>query len=641
MPVADEEMSARWRVTVDPGDIQLGRADAPVTMVVFLDVECQYSASAWEPLMQTLDAHPGEVRVVVKHNPLPGHLRARSGARAALAAYGQGKHRELLTRLFASPDALDRPSLLAHARALGLDLAQFQAAIDTPRLDARIDADILQLERLGGRGTPMWFINGVLDRDELERLVAAEMPYIRTRFLDRGVPAQAVYAQIVQRARAQEPALAPSRAPERLDLTQRYQVPVTSADAQRGQASAMVTLAMFVDVTEPHSRRLQRTVAALERQYAGALRVVWKHDPLSIHPTAVLGHQALIAAGAQGRFWDMASALFALHREGKGAVQLERAQVLAAAQRLGLDRAAFEQALDARSTLARVEEDLRLAYQLGVLGAPIVFINGRPVRGARSLATYAALIDEELARAREHVARHGRPAGDALYQALTQDGLEAALAPATEPTATLLPRRHVAVDVMDPQRGPRFARVTIVAYMDFACAYSAEAAGYLAALLDRHPGEVRLVFKYQPLPANHDARNAAAAAMAAQEMGKFWDMHDWLFAHQDTLDRPGVERGAAAIGLDLTRFRRLFDDPAVTDRRIEAAEAHAAARGLDYAPVLFVNGRPVPPGVQLDELDALVRVEREEATRALAGGVSPERLYEHLIAHAPPPDGSL
>ncbi|HWN67198.1 MAG TPA: thioredoxin domain-containing protein, partial [Haliangium sp.] len=638
-----EDTDPRWRVPVDADDIQLGRTDAPVTMVVFVDFECAYSARAWEPLMQTLDAHPGEVRVVLKHNPLPGHLHARSGARAALAAHEQGRHRELITRLFASPTALDRPSLLAHARELGLDLAGFQTGIDTGRLDARIDADIAQLERLGGRGTPMWFVNGVpfrglLEREELERIVAAELPYVQAEILDRGVPARAVYDQLLRRARARQPVLPPSPVAERLDLAQRYQVPVTPADARRGETSAVVTLAMFVDVTEQHSRRLQRTVATLERQYDGALRVVWKHNPMSIHPMAVLGHQALIAAGEQGRFWDMAAALFALQDAGP----LDRTRVLAQAQRLRLDRAAFERALDAGSTMERIEADVHLAHQLDVRGAPLVFVNGRPVRGAHSQATYSELIDQELARARQHVARHGHPGDvDALYQALTRDGLEAAQAQPTQPTAPLLPRRHVAVDGQDPYQGPRFARVTVVAYMDFACAHSAAAAEYLAFLQRKHAGDVRLVFKYQPLPANRNARDAAAAAMAADRMGKFWDMHDWLFANQDALDRAGVERGAAAIGLDMKEFRRLFDDPAVTDRRIEAAETHAAAHGLDYAPVLFVNGRPVSPGSQLEDLEALVRIESEHATRVLAGGVSPERLYDYLIENAPPPDGDI
>ena len=639
-----EDTDPRWQVPVDADDIQLGRPDAPVTMAVFVDFECAYSARAWEPLMQTLDAHPGEVRVVLKHNPLPGHLRARSAARAALAAHEQGKHRELITLLFASPTALDRPSLLAHARDLGLDLARFQSALDTTRLDAPIDADIAQLERLGGRGTPMWFVNGVpfrglLEREELEQIVAAELPYVQAEILDRGVPAGAVYDQLLRRARARQPVLPPSPVPERLDLAQRYQVPVTPADARRGETSAMVTLAMFVDVTEPHSRRLQRTVATLERRYDGALRVVWKHNPLSIHPMAVLGHQALIAAGEQGRFWDMAAALFAL----QGAGPLDRARVLAQAQRLRLDLAAFERVLDAGSTMERIEADVHLAHQLDVRGAPLVFINGRPVRGAHAPATYSELIDQELTRARQHVAGHGHPGDvDALYQALLRDGLEAAQsAQSAQPTAPLLPRRHVAVDVQDPYQGPRFARVTAVAYMDFACAHSAEAAGYLTFLQRKYPGEVRLVFKYQPLPANRNARDAAAAAMAADRMGKFWEMHDWLFANQDALDRAGVERGAAAIGLDTREFGRLFDDPAVTDRRIEAAEAHARAHGLDYAPVLFIKGRPVSPGSPLEDLEALVRIESEHATRVLAGGVSPERLYDHLIANAPPPNGDI
>lgn len=151
------------------GSPSVGPEDAAVTIVEFFDFECAFSAGAVETLERILDAYPGRVSVVFKHHPLPFHQRAELAHRAAAAAAQQGRFWEMYRRLFENQDALDLESFRGHAGALGLDLASFEAAMESkPVLDA-IRADQVLAGRLGIRGVPSFFING--------RFMAGAQPY--------------------------------------------------------------------------------------------------------------------------------------------------------------------------------------------------------------------------------------------------------------------------------------------------------------------------------------------------------------------------------------------------------------------------------------------------------------------------------
>jgi protein-disulfide isomerase len=97
---------------------------------------------------------------VWKNHPLAFHDRAHLAAKAALAAHDQGKFWEYQGALFAHQDALDRASLERYADELGLNPRRFHAALEGIRLDAAVDADEAEADRLGIKGTPTFFVNG-------------------------------------------------------------------------------------------------------------------------------------------------------------------------------------------------------------------------------------------------------------------------------------------------------------------------------------------------------------------------------------------------------------------------------------------------------------------------------------------------
>jgi protein-disulfide isomerase len=92
------------------------------------------------------------------------------------------------------------------------------------------------------------------------------------------------------------------------------------------------------------------------------------------------------------------------------------------------------------------------------------------------------------------------------------------------------------------------------------------------------------------LPIHPQAREAHRAAVAAAEQGKFWEMHDAIFAQPAALDRAALARHAAALGLDGARFEKALDAPA-TDARVQADISEGQRIGVRGTPTFVINGR--------------------------------------------------
>jgi protein-disulfide isomerase len=141
-----------------------------------------------------------------------------------------------------------------------------------------------------------------------------------------------------------------------------------------------------------------------------------------------------------------------------------------------------------------------------------------------------------------------------------------------------------------PSRGPDDAPVTLVEFADFACPFCQRVAPELDAIWEKRKDAVRFVYKFMPLSVHPHAEIAARAAIAAQDQGKFWEMHHLLFANGNHLEPQDLERYAASLGLDMDRFRGDMQSPATT-ARIDRDGKLATTIGVKGTPTLFVNGR--------------------------------------------------
>ena len=139
--------------------------------------------------------------------------------------------------------------------------------------------------------------------------------------------------------------------------------------------------------------------------------------------------------------------------------------------------------------------------------------------------------------------------------------------------------------------GARHAPVVVVEYGDFQCPTCKQAAPTVKLLLERFANRVLFVFRHFPLEVAHPyALSAAEAAESAGEQGKFWEMHDLLFANQEHLKPKQLVDYARQLDLDLARFSAELDDHVYLQRVREHQDGGRRSH-VRATPGFFVNGR--------------------------------------------------
>jgi protein-disulfide isomerase len=585
-PTQVEDPKAVYRVPVDGSPVR-GPADALVTVVEVSDFECPFCKRSSATLKKIESTYAGKVRVVFKHNPLSMHPNAVPAAVMAEAARDEGgdaKFWAMHDRLY-DLKALDRASLDAAAKELGLSATVASALLDLSRID-RIRKDQNLANALGARGTPTFFVNG--------RKVVGAQPYeVFQAVIDEeikkaeaavkaGTARKDLYARIAEKGATAPVMMDGPAAPAAAGNAQAAKVPLRRDDPARGPKAALVTLAIFSDFQCPFCSKVEPTIQQIEKAYPGKVRIVWKHQPLAFHPNALPAAKASEAARTQGKFWGMHDRLFA-NQSALSDASYERF-----ARELKLDMARFQKDAASPATAERIAADQKLGESVGASGTPTLFLNCRKVVGAQPLEALKPVIDEEVKKGEARVAK-GEKLDSGFY-----DRACAANVAAAPPAPVAVVRANVAVPIRadDPSRGKAKAKITVVEFSDFQCPFCSSAVPAVAEMEKKHGEDVRVVWKHLPLSFHPNAMPAALAAEAAREQGKFWEMHDKLFANQASLSDAAYEQYARELGLDLARFNAARAAPA-TRKRVEDDVAAASAAGVTGTPTFVVNGEPV------------------------------------------------
>jgi protein-disulfide isomerase len=162
------------------------------------------------------------------------------------------------------------------------------------------------------------------------------------------------------------------------------------------------------------------------------------------------------------------------------------------------------------------------------------------------------------------------------------------------------------IEARGPQRGPNDAAITIIEFSDFQCPFCGRLAPVLRDLLKEYPTQVRLLFRNMPLTAVHpNAQKAAEAGVCADSQGKFWVMHDLLYAEQNSLSADALKEKAKRLKLDSAAFDDCLDSGhggATVKTDLDAGE-HL---GIISTPASFLNGRFVGGALPLFQWRALV-----------------------------------
>lgn len=163
-----------------------------------------------------------------------------------------------------------------------------------------------------------------------------------------------------------------------------------------GPEGAKVTIVEFSDYQCPACLTAENSVKQLMQQYNGKVRFVYRNFPLySIHPNAGIAAEAALAAGEQGKFWEMHDKLF----ENQQAISKDGiVTIKKIAKELNLDEAKFNGALESRKFASAVKKDYDDALRFGSEGTPTFFINGTKYFGAYNAEQLKQIIDAELAK---------------------------------------------------------------------------------------------------------------------------------------------------------------------------------------------------------------------------------------------------
>jgi protein-disulfide isomerase len=353
-----------------------------------------------------------------------------------------------------------------------------------------------------------------------------------------------------------------------------------SHDQRRGQKAAKVTIVEFSDFQCPFCKRAEPTVKEVLDKYGKDVALVWMNQPLPFHDHAMDAATAFQAAARQGseKAWALHDKMY------ENNTALARADIEKYAESAGLNMARFKKDWDDPAIKAEVDKDSKVGTAAGANGTPTFFINGNQLVGAQPAAAFETISDAQLKKADE-LLKKGTPLKDVYDKLMTE---AAAAAPA--PSAPAAPEGKQDVKLGDaPVMGPASAKVTVIAFSDFQCPFCSRAVPTLKQIETDYKGKIRVAFKQMPLPFHDKAHLAAEAALAANEQGKFWEMHDKLFANQQALDRPNLDKYAEDLGLNMSKFKAALDSGKFKDR-VDREAKEGAAVGATGTPTFFING---------------------------------------------------
>jgi protein-disulfide isomerase len=416
---------------------------------------------------------------------------------------------------------------------------------------------------------------------------------------------------------------------DRSAVTARRDVPL-GGDA-RGPEDAPINIVAFSDFECPFCRIADDSLNKLQQEYGNQIRLFFRHAPMPSHQRAGVAAQAALAAGAQGRFWQMHDQLFA-HQASLARIDIDRY-----AQQIGLEMTTFRRALDGQAYQTRLAEDMALARSLGVRGLPAVFINGRLIVGAKPYGEFKTVVEDELRGAKALAAAGVEPAN--IYRTLMAGAAklgapERVRGATARPAERPLPDKVYKVDVgKAPARGPEDALLTIIEYSDFECPFCRAVEPTIKTILAEYPGKVRVVWKDSPLPSHRYGLQAAIVGRVAHAQGKFWKWHDRLLMNQEPLNAHSLEGFAREIGLDGATIRG-----ALADRELEAAirEDVAAAQkiGVRGTPAFFINGVYLAGAQPLEAFRKIVETQIGKAEALVRQGVATSAVYDEIMKTA-------
>ena len=572
-------------IPISSKDPMWGSRTAPVTIVHFSDFQCPFCSRVDATMDQIKTTYgPDKVRIIWKNEPLPMHPNAKPAAEAAMGVFalkGNDAFWKFHETAFKNQGALGEDSYEKWAKDAGVDLVKFKAGLTAHTWAKKVEDDHAEAQKVGVNGTPASFINGVavsgaVPFDKFKSVIDQELAKANAK-IAAGTPKDKVYVVMSQENKKNAPA--PAEEEDKEDTKTVFRVPLEKSPI-KGSPNALVTIVEFSDFQCPYCKRVEPTLKAVFDKYGDKVRLVWKNEPLPFHPRAEPAAEVAMEARAEKGdkgFWDAHDKLF------DSQPKLEDTDLEAVAKDLGLNMDKVREAMKNHTYKSQMDADTDLSEDLQASGTPHFFINGRRLVGAQPPEKFEKIIDEEIKKAQDLLAKGTKPAD--LYDALMKDAKGPAAAE----------KKNVPLPASAPAKGAKDAKVVIQEFSDFQCPYCKKAEDSVNEVMKNYGTKVKFVWRNYPLPFHQDAPLASQAAMEAYKQkgaDGFWKMHDKLYGGQgekDGLKREALEKYAQEMNLDMTKFKNALDN-STHQAEIDADTAAGKAAGVSGTPAFFING---------------------------------------------------
>jgi protein-disulfide isomerase len=351
-----------------------------------------------------------------------------------------------------------------------------------------------------------------------------------------------------------------------------------------GPPDALVTIVEFSEFSCATCPAAEAMLKALRSKHGDKLRLAWKNAPQEFRAASEPAAEAALEVRAQKgepAFWDAHDRFLANESELLNGKAADVDAIVQIAREAGADADRVRTAIARHAYKAEIEEDLDLAEDLNVETTPFFFINGRRLEGTQPQERFERMIDEEIQKAQDVVAR-GTPPSD-VYETMVKDG-PGPWQPAYMPLPQSLPAG-------DPTLGSPNATTTVHMWSDYQCANCSAVERMMFALQKDYGDRIRFVWHDLPLPRHKDARRMAHAGREAYEQKGargFWAMHDAIANHPEVPTSSDLDAFAGNLKLDMSRWNAALGGSTHTSE-IAADERAAAEDGILETPAFLVT----------------------------------------------------
>ncbi len=279
--------------------------------------------------------------------------------------------------------------------------------------------------------------------------------------------------------------------------------------------------------------------------------------------------------------------------------------------------------------------DMNLGVNFGVSVPPVYFINGLRVDGLKPKDKILEIVKENFNRA-EGLLKNGMEKKE-IYNELVKNGKEVAFKlqvkdRVEDQNANNYTDNNIYEEDLRyvPLRGPRYAPVTIVLFVDYECPYTKRFYPILSSIMKRYEKDVRLFVKHYPI-SNHKRSDEVAKFLAsALVQKKFWVLFDKIMEDPDFTDENKIYEISAGLGIDIEQLKSNKDSDRIK-KYVENDKEKGSQLGIGVLPTIFINGVRYEGVISAAMLEKIIINEKKIAERLKDEGIKEEELYDNLV----------